>query len=156
MNPSCNKHNNEDINDILTVPDKCLRCKSATPTIFCKEYYFRILLSTCDEHIHTLMSKQTHQRTLISSIEQNKESIAFPFAYGSDNPLPKEGAITTSMKQLTNANDNKIFSQDEQAASPLNSHQLPNDIKKIYQKEKVQLISKSFTLEQQLETTFTQ
>ena len=102
------------------------------------------------------MSKQTHQRTLISSIEQNKESIAFPFAYGSDNPLPKEGAITTSMKQLTNANDNKIFSQDEQAASPLNSHQLPNDIKKIYQKEKVQLISKSFTLEQQLETTFTQ
>ena len=90
MNPSRNNHNNEDINDILTVPDKCLRCKSAAPTVFCKECYpFIYFCQNCDEHIHTLMSKQTHQRSLISSIEQNKESIAFPFVYGSVNSLQR-------------------------------------------------------------------
>ena len=66
------------------------------PTVFCNIHIY--FCQNNDENIHTLMSKQTHQRSLISSIEQNKELIVFPFVYGSGGSLPKESAITITLK----------------------------------------------------------
>ena len=58
--------------DILTIPDKCLRCKSAQPTIFCKDCYpFIYFCENCDDHVHSLSSKSSHIRSHISSLNIN-------------------------------------------------------------------------------------
>ena len=122
--------------DILTIPDKCLRCKSAKPVIFCKECYpFIYFCESCDTHVHSLVSKSNHIRQHISSLNINP------------NINNNGSELMNSIETVNNAND-KI----SQSGTLLSANYI-NDIKSLYQKEKDELMQKSFSLERQLEGT---
>ena len=133
-----NKENiNNTLNDnmrenILTVSDKCRRCRAHKPEIMCRECYpFIYFCLNCSYNLHSMESKKNHN--IIPLKELNEE------IYNEANRY-----------NYINNNNNYLSNLD---SLPKYTNNYINDIKDIYETEKNNLIKKSFSLEQNLENT---
>ena len=145
-------NNSNYLNDIknenmLTVPEKCRRCRASPPQIMCKECYpFIYFCANCSNNLHSMESKKNHN--IIPLDELNRE------IYNEIN--------NNNNMNISNIYNNKnltynYFSNPDSLSSSINQINLNlsppkyttnyiNDIKSIYETEKNNLIKKSFSL----------
>ena len=120
---------NNDKENILTIPEKCRRCRTKQPEIMCKECYpFIYFCSNCSKSLHSMLTKRNHN--LIPLKELNQEIFN---EFNSNN-----FCLNSNSPSLTN---NKFT---------LN---YINDIKNLYETEKNNFVKKSVSLEKNLENT---
>ena len=128
---------NKKSHDIFEIPEKCRRCRSKYPEIMCKDCYpFIYFCANCSNNLHSMESKKNH------------------------NIIPLKGLNQEIFNEINN-NNLDIFSNEDSFQNKYNTNlneqkyitNYINDIKSLYEKEKNNLIKKSFSLEKNLENT---
>ena len=141
-----NKNNDSNLEKIgIEIPEKCLRCKSSKPTVLCKECYpFVYFCDNCDNHIHNIPTKKNHNRLSLNPVDYQQHNQNF-FNNQTNSNFSNQNFNLSTINNPTinnsNNNNNKISSN------------YINEIKSIYDKEKENLLKKTFDLEKELETT---
>ena len=115
-------------NNILTKPEKCIRCRYNPVEIMCKECYpFIYFCSNCSQNLHSVNSKKNHQ--IIELNELNPD-------------LFSENNINEEEEKILNE-----FNGDENIN--IKTKNYINDIKSLYLKEKNNFMKKSLNYEKE-------
>ena len=133
-----NKNETKNINEqegdltdnILSIPEKCRRCRFNSVEIMCKQCYpFIYFCSNCSQNLHSMESKQSHQ--LINLKELN----------------PK------LFEELNNIEEQDILNEfnEDNNNIDINTKNYINDIKSIYLTEKNNFLRKSLNLAKNFE-----
>jgi len=146
-----NKNNDINLEKIgIEIPEKCLRCKSSKPTVLCKECYpFVYFCDNCDNHIHNIPTKKNHNRLSLNPIDyqqQMNQNNIFNNQTNSNFSNQSQNLNFSTYNNPTNINNNN------NNMNSISSNYI-NEIKLIYDKEKENLLKKSFDLEKELEST---
>ena len=114
-------------NNILSKPEKCIRCRFNPVEIMCKECYpFIYFCSNCSQNLHSVNSKQNHQ--IIKLRELNPELFE-------ENKNSEEEKILNEFDENENINN-------------LTRNYI-NDIKSLYLKEKNNFLKKSIDFQKE-------
>ena len=120
--------------DILSIPEKCKRCKSNSVEIMCKECYPYIYFClNCSQNLHSMNSKKNHK--IIYLTEFN--SVLFYENNNNDNNYE--------------FNDNEFVLDNLNISQNIKNY--INDIKSLYEKEKYNLNNKLNKLEKTFENS---
>ena len=119
---------------IENIPETCLRCKCSIPLIICQDCSpFIYFCSNCDLHIHSMPTKQRHSRIKIEELKRELQI---------QNNRKNNVSIDFHNQQIIK-NQNHQFNRDNYL----------NDIKRIYDNEKTDLLNKNYSLENELGET---
>lgn len=131
---------NETINDSK---EYCSRCKMKEAELICNLCEpFKYFCSSCDEYVHTLPSKRKHSRTPIERRcyqNQNRE-LSYSTHYKTNSNV--EYSYTDQFNKTKY--NNPIITQN---SIEYNNTNYGNEIKKIYEREKEDIINKTTALE---------
>lgn len=131
------------INDYMKNKEICFRCKCNKAEIICKECYpFTQFCSNCDSSIHSISTKQSHQRISITqSMNQLSQTKLQMQSQSIDHNAMTNASITLNNNNNTTMNNANLITSE-----------YFNKMKDIFQKEKEDLMNKTFSLEKQLDT----
>ena len=115
--------------NIITIPEKCKRCKLYQPEIMCKNCYpFIYFCLNCSDSIHSMPSKKNHN--LISLNELNQDL------------LNENKAIQQNSNNMIDSLNNLNISK--------NTKDYVNDIKSLYELEKINFMKTNTFLEKNI------
>lgn len=136
----------------------CNRCKAKETEMICNDCSpYSNFCSACDNYIHSLPSKRTHKRYDISPNKSQLQPQLQPLPHPHEDSAKYQ--MMYSSANISQANTRVPFGLSQESldnqyqAGTSVSQNYINEIRKIYEAEKEELINKSYLIEKKLNNT---